>query len=350
MTIVAERYRSVIGIDTHAATHTATVIEAATGAICTTIEIEATTAGSRQISALLAERGDHDAVLVVIEGIGSYGARIAATLSDAGYRVVEAGQMATMPRRGIGKSDDLDAARIARSVLGDDIDRLREPRRVGTRSALRVTVGAREQMNLERTRTINALTALARTEDLGIDARKALTHKQISTIARRRAKASTSSAAIISNEARRLARRVLGLTTDLRDNQKTLTALVREMAPHLPELLGVGPVAAATVLLAWSHSGRIHSEAAFAALAGTCPIPASSGNTTRHRLNRGGDRQLNRAIHTIALTRMRLDESTQTYTARRRAQGRTRREIMRNLKRYITRELYKHLTKTLDAT
>lgn len=100
---------------------------------------------------------------------------------------------------------------------------------------------------------------------------------------------------------------------------------------------------AAIILTAWSHAGRVRSEAAFAALAGTCPVPASSGATTRFRLNRGGDRQLNKAIYTIALIRMNRDPQTREYVTRRTSQGRTKKEIIRSLKRYITRQIYRQL-------
>jgi transposase len=115
----------------------------------------------------------------------------------------------------------------------------------------------------------------------------------------------------------------------------------------LTDRRGVGPVSAAQVIVSFSHPGRCRSDAAFAALAGTSPLEASSGRTVRHRLNRGGDRALNCAVHTIALTRMRCCERTQAYVARRTAQGKTLREIRRCLKRYITRELYRALTTTM---
>ncbi len=109
---------------------------------------------------------------------------------------------------------------------------------------------------------------------------------------------------------------------------------------------GVGAVTAAVVLCVWSHHGRVRSEAAMAQIAGTCPIPASSANTVRHRLNRGGDRRLNWALNTIVLTRMRTDPATRDYVARRTAEGKTSREIRRCLKRYTTRQIYR----TLNAT
>lgn len=144
-------------------------------------------------------------------------------------------------------------------------------------------------------------------------------------------------------EAVRLARRIRTLDGDLASNRRDISELVKQDTPQLLDLTGVGAVVAATVLIAWSHPGRVRSEAAMASLAGTCPIPASSGNKVRHRLNRGGDRRLNRALTTITIVRMRVDPVTRAYVARRRAEGRTTKEIMRSLKRYITRQLFRTL-------
>jgi transposase len=119
--------------------------------------------------------------------------------------------------------------------------------------------------------------------------------------------------------------------------------LVQATAPWLLEVPGVGPLSAAQVLVSWSHAGRFRSEAAFAALAGTNPIPASSGQVTRHRLNRGGDRQLNRALHTILLVRLRTDPDTRAYVARRTAEGKSRRDAKRCLRRVIARQLFRLL-------
>jgi transposase len=119
---------------------------------------------------------------------------------------------------------------------------------------------------------------------------------------------------------------------------------VRSWRPELLEQPGIGPIVAATVLCAWSHSGRIHSEAAFAMLAGVAPIPANSGQVTnRYRLNRYGDRQLNRALHTVVLSRIRYHQRTRDYVARRTSEGKTTREIKRCLKRYVARDLYRLL-------
>ena len=236
--------------------------------------------------------------------------------------------------------------RIARAVLGLSLDDLRIPRSLtGDRSrvGMRVLVVSRDAMSGERTRAVNALTALVRTIDLGVDARTSLTAAQITAIAGWRTRAEDVSTRTCRHEAVRLAQRIRTLDGDLASNRAAITKLIEQDTPQLLELTGVGAIVAATVLVAWSHPGRVRSEAALASLAGTCPIPASSGNTVRHRLNRGGDRRLNRALTTIVLVRMRTDPTTRAYVARRRAEGRTTKEIMRSLKRYITRQLFRTL-------
>lgn len=345
MTIVAQTYPYVIGIDTHARSHTLAILQGGTGAKIATSTFPASTAGIKRAVDWIGRRtdGDMDA-LVVIEGIGSYGAKIAKTATTAGYAVVEAAPVPPALRAGAGKSDDLDAQLIARSVLGLDVDRLRHPRQAGLRQAMRVLALAREEINAERTRAINALTALVRSSDLDIDARRALTKKQIATIAAWRTRSEDIATATARREAIRLAKRIITFNEELADNHRQLDQIVR--ASHSAHVLaepGVGPVNAAVVVSAWSHPGRIHSEAAFAALAGASPIPASSGNTTRHRLNRGGDRRLNRALTSIVLTRMSHDPTTRAYVERRRAEGRTNKEIRRSLKRYVARQLYRRL-------
>jgi transposase len=125
---------------------------------------------------------------------------------------------------------------------------------------------------------------------------------------------------------RSTAQRVQVLTAEAIALETELNRLVRAVAPWLLELPGMGPISAAQVLVSWSHAGRLRSEAAFAALAGASPIPASSGQITRHRLNRGGDRRLNRALHTVAVARLRDDPATRAYAARRRAEGKSPRD------------------------
>ena len=149
---------------------------------------------------------------------------------------------------------------------------------------------------------------------------------------------------------RALARRITALQAESSEHERAITAIVRSWRPDLLEIPGVGPTTAAVVLTAWSHPGRVRSDAAFAMLAGAAPIPASSGKTVRHRLNHSGNRQLNRALHVIAISRMRYDPTTRAYTQRRRAERKTDREIRRCLKRYIARQLYRQLEAGLPTT
>jgi transposase len=343
MPIVAEQYVFVIGVDTHAATHSLALVNAATGAVIEQVVFPNSPPGLDRARNWITRRIDGQPALVVIEGVGSYGAGLADRVMKAELLVAEPSAMPAAHRRGVGKTDAMDAVRIARSVLAVDSSRLRWPRSTGQRVMLRVLTVAREEMVAERTRAINALTALLRTIDLGIDVRKALSHSQFKVIAGWRDRREDCVIATCRHETIRLAKRVVALDGELADNRKALDAAVEATAPELCELPGVGSVVAACVFAAWSHPGRVRSEAAFAALAGTCPIPASSGNTLRHRLNRGGDRRLNRALTTVVIVRMRTHAPTKTYVTRRRAEGRTTKEIMRSLKRYITRQLYRTL-------
>ena len=209
---------------------------------------------------------------------------------------------------------------------------------------------ARNAMTGERTRAVNALTALVRVHDLGIDAPRKLNRPTIRAIASWRTRRSDDLAqATARAEAIRLATRVLALDTQVEANERDLLTIVKATAPTLLDLLGVGPVNAAIVLTAWSHPGRVRNEAAFAKLGGVCPLEVSSGRRHEHRLNRTGDRQLNRALHSIAKTRMRYDPTTRDYVTRRTEQSLSIPRIRRCLKRYIARELYRHLTNmTLD--
>lgn len=346
MPIIAQLYAFVVGVDTHARTHTFAVICAATGRHLATRDFPTTTAGINRALTWVGRHtgGDLD-TLWVIEGVASYGAILAGTVTGHGYDVVEAPWMNAKNHHGLGKSDPLDATRIGTAVLNLTQDQLRIPRlNDGIRAGLRVLVTAREAMTTERTRAINTLTALVRVNDLGIDARKPLTPPQITTIRAWRARNEPLALAIARTEAVRLARQITDLDHDVKTNLAHLTELVKASpaAPLLQET-GFGPVAAAVCLIVWSHHGRVRSQAAFAALAGVSPIPASSGNTTRHRLNRGGDRTLNRALHMVALSRMTHDPQTKAYVAKRQAQGRTTKEIRRALKRYLARKVFRTL-------
>lgn len=173
-----------------------------------------------------------------------------------------------------------------------------------------------------------------RTVDLGVDARRPLTDTKITEISHWRVRDEPLAVGTARAEALRLSKRIDVLDSELKDNNIRTTELL-EASPAAPllEETGIGPITAAVVYTAWSHLGRVRSEAAFAALAGVSPIPASSGNTTRHRLNRGGDRRLNRALHLATVVRIIHDPATRAYAERRQAEGKTSREIRRRLKR-----------------
>jgi hypothetical protein len=346
MSIVAHSHPFVVGVDTHARNHVYAILNAGTGELIDTRDFPTTPTGISRAIAWVARRTGADAdTLWVIEGAASYGAVLAGTVAAEGFPVAEAPRMDAKKRRGVGKSDALDAHRIGAAVLPLSLEKLRRPRvNDGVRQALRILTAARDTMTTERTRAVNALTALLRTNVLGLDARKPLSSGQIIEIARWRAREEELSLSIARAEAVRLAKRVLDLDDQLKANEKQLTELVQisEAAPLLQEK-GFGPVTAATCLTAWSHHGRVSSEAAYASLAGVNPIPASSGNTVRHRLNRGGDRTLNRALHTVALTKMTHDPETRKYVEKRRAEGRTIKEIRRCIKRYLARRIHRTL-------
>jgi transposase len=347
MSIVAHSHPFVVGVDTHARNHVYAILAAPTGEVIDTQDFPTTVAGINRAIAWVARRTNADAdTLWVIEGAASYGAILAGTIATEGYSLAEAPRMEAKNRHGVGKSDTIDARHIAAAALPLPQEKLRRPRlNGGVRQALRILLTARDAMSTERTRSVNALTALLRGHGLGIDARRALSAAQITEVSRWRAREEELSLTIARAEAVRLAKRVLELDEQLKANHGQLAELVQisEAAPLLQEK-GFGPVTAATCLTAWSHQGRVRNEAAYASLAGVNPIPASSGNTIRHRLNRGGDRSLNRALHTVARTRMTHDPETRQYVEKRREEGRTDREIRRCVKRYLARRVYRTLT------
>lgn len=275
-TIVAHTRSFVIGVDTHAMTHTYAVL-AANGEHLDTETFPNTHAGrARAINWVGRRTGGDLGALWVIEGIGSYGAQIARQSALAGYRVAEAARMGRGGRRGIGKSDPIDARRIAAAVLPLPEEQLRNPRMdEGIRAAAQILLTARDELTGERTRAVNALTALVRTADLGIDARRSLGAKKVGEIARWRPREEDLATATARTEAVRLAKRILVLDAEITDNTNRIGELVdASPAAELVEETGIGPVTAATVLVAWSHPGRIRNEAAFAALAGVNPLPA----------------------------------------------------------------------------
>lgn len=341
MTIVAHSRSFVIGVDTHARTHTLAILKTPTGELVESEQFPTTDAGLHRAIAWAGRRtgGEADALWVI------YGARLTALVADSGYQVAEAPRMNARANRGLGKSDPLDAKRIAAAVLPVDQTRLRVLRAGdGARSALRVLLAARRHMSTERNLWANALTAHLRTYDLGIDARRALAGHQITEVATWRTRKEELSLSVARAEAARLAKRITTPDGELRENKNGLEALVvKSLAATLLPITGIGPVNAAVIYAAWSHAGRVRSEAAFAHLAGTAPIPASSGDTVRHGLNRGGDRQLNSALYMAVIVRMGQDPETRKYVEKRRAEGRTSKEIQRCLRRYLARKVYRTL-------
>lgn len=353
MSIVAHSYSFVVGVDTHARHHVYSILTASTGALLATRQFPTTAAGINRAITWVTRRTDaHAGTLWVIEGAASYGAILAGTVTAHEYSVAEAPAMDAKKTHGVGKSDALDAHRIALATLPVPVAKLRRPRlREGIRQALQVLTTARSSMTKDRTRSVNALNAVMRSYALGIDARTKLTPTQIDQVCRWRSRDEELSLSIARAEAIRLATHIRGLDEQLTANEKQLDELVHisEAAPLLAEK-GVGAISAAQCLTAWSHHGRVRNEAAFAALAGVNPIPASSGNTVRHRLNRGGDRSLNSALHMIAVSKMTHDADTRKYVDKRRAEGRTTREIRRCIKRYLARRLYRILNASTPAT
>lgn len=342
--IVAHCHPFVVGVDTHARKHVYAIVDSSNGALLDTQSFPATSAGINRAINWVARRTEGNAdTLWVIEGAATYGAILAGTVAAHGFPVTEAPRMDKRQNHGVGKTDALDAHRMAMASLPLPVDKLRHPRlNEGIRQGLRILVTARSSMTKDRTRSVNALNALVRSNDLGVDARKKLNGSQIAEVSRWREREEELSLRIARSEAVRLAKHILDLDQQLAVNEQQLNELVKasEAAPLLAET-GFKAITAAKCFVAWSHEGRVRNEAAFACLAGVNPIPASSGNTTRHRLNRGGDRSLNAALHLAAVTRMTHDKETRVYVEKRRAEGKTDREIRRCIKRYLVRRIFK---------
>lgn len=342
MTIFAESVDLVIGVDTHKHTNTAAAVLVATGAVLENQSVPSTPSGHEALFQMAVDHGKARAW--AIEGTNSYGAGLTRFLCERGERVIELERPVRPKRPGGKKSDPLDAVRAAREALS----RLEvgEPRAIGDRTALSVLLTARRSAVVTRTATKNQFLALvvAAPESLRERFRAQSTDRSIAIASRLRVdprhdtERRTMTAVL-----RSLALRVRELDAEAQSYEKAITVIVREWRPELLSQRGIGPIVAATVLCAWSHSGRFRSEAAFASLAGVSPIPASSGMTVRHRLNRRGDRQLNSALHTIVINRIRGDQATQDYVERRHAEGKTAREIKRCLKRYVARQIFREL-------
>lgn len=343
MFMLAEPIDVVIGIDTHKHAHTAAAV-ATTGAVLEHLTVAADPKGYGR---LLAFGRRHDATRWAIEGTGSFGAGLTTLLLASGERVVEVERPQRTPRRAGVKSDDVDAVRAARQALsGVGVS---EPRCRGEREAIRVLLTTRAQAIEFRTRAIVAVHSIVVSAPDSLRERlRSLTVAQLlHTCAGMRGSSRQSSEEFATVMAlRATARRALACQREAAELQTQIDLLVRRVAPALLDEVGIGPVVAAQIIVSWSHARRIHSEAAFAMLAGVAPIEASSGTVVRYRLNRFGDRQLNRALHTIVMVRMRQDPETIEYVQRRVEQGKNVREIKRCLKRYVARQLFRQLEAT----
>ena len=344
--MLAEEIDTVIGVDTHKDRHWHALVTAATGGVEASFASSADPAGYRHALAE-ARRLAPGRRLWAIEGAGAYGAGLRRFLAAQGERVCEAGRPGRRPGRQRAKSDAADAVRAARGVLGGE--RLRIPRHDGAREALRVLALTRRGAQKARTTAIRQLKALVvtapdelreRLRDLSLQALL----RQCERLRPRAYKDPVLEAT--AGVLRALARRAQLAAAEIAEHERAMLAHVRALSPELLDEPGVGTVTGAQLLVSFSHPGRIHGEAAFGRLAGVAPLEASSGKTERHRLDRGGDRQLNHALHTVVLTRQRCDEETKRYIQRRMGEGKSKREAVRCLKRYVGR----HLFRLMEAT
>ena len=349
MTSLSEIVEVVIGVDTHVCTHSAAAVDARTGGVLGEVTVEATPEGYQ---ALVDFAGAHSLLRAwAVEGTGGHGAGLARLLARRYELVLELDRPERARRRNGAKSDPLDAIRAAREALSRA--KLGTPRSAGQRQALSVLLAARRsavQAGTDAQRQLFSL-VIAAPEQL----RERFRGQTLPAMTRLAARLRISprwdlETATTARVLRDLARRALELSDEAARHEKDILAIVRSWRPDLLTQPGIGPIIAATVLCAWSHPGRIRSEAAFAKLCGVAPLAASSGKVTRHRLNRYGDRQLNRALHTAVLCRLRYDPTTQAYAKRRTTEGKTSREIKRCLKRYLARDLYRLLENPSQPT
>jgi transposase len=329
------------GVDTHKDMHVAALLDGA-GRLLGTAEFPTSRAGYRQLLGWL-----HTAGMVArvgVEGTGSYGAGICRWLTAAGVEVVEVNRPDRSQRRRRGKSDPLDAAaaaEAARSGLRISIPKSRD----GQVEAVRVLRLARGSAVKARTRALQVLQQLIVTapEQLRDQVRELPRMQLIRSCAGWRVDSQQAAdpTAATRIAMKKLARRYLQLAEEISELDGLLDGLVADLAPQLIAVFGIGTETAGQFLVtAGDNPDRIKSEAAFAMLCGVAPLPASSGRTQRHRLNRGGDRQANRAIHVIAATRKRSDSRTQAYLQKKTTEGHSPREATRCLKRLIAREVY----------
>jgi transposase len=334
--------RTVIGgVDTHADTHDAAVLDDR-GRLLAVKRFAATDQGNRQMLAWMSEFGRVQQVGV--EGTSSYGAELTRHLRTAGIRVVEVNQPHAHTRNRRGKSDAIDAEAAARKVLAGECTAMPKDT-TGIVEAIRQLHVARAGAVQARTAALNQLDDLLVTAPAEL--RQRLTAKTLKGKAGqcadwqpdndRLAEPTQAAQSALSS----VAKRIRNLNDEIQTLERQLSALVRRAAPKTLQLLGVGPVHAAQMLVtAGQNIDRISGETAFAHMCAAAPVPASSGRTERHRLNHGGNRSANRSLYMIAVVRLRYCQRTRDYCSRRITEGKSKQEIIRCLKRYIAREIY----------
>jgi transposase len=343
MTIVETRPQIVGGVDTHLDVHVAAALDPL-GALLGTRSFPATPAGHNELLTWLCSFGEPG--VVGVEGTGAYGAGLLRSLASSGVEVREVIRPNRQARRRDGKSDVIDAVEAARAVLAG---RTGTPkRRDGAVEAIRVLLVARRSAVQSRQKTLVQMRHLTYTAPDRL--RAGLQRLSLAAFVAKAAALRGRPAEDIVTSATRtaltlLARRARALEREIHVIDELLAPLVTDTAPGLVALVGVGTVTAAMLLAAaGDNPERLGSEAAFAHLCGVAPLPASSGKTNgRHRLDQGGDRQANSALWRIVLVRTRCDPRTQAYVERRTKEGRSKREVIRSLKRYVAREVYRQL-------
>ncbi len=341
--MLADEVDYVVGVDTHLDEHVLVIVAAPSGALVARRSVRASARGYAAALRFAAELAA-GARVWAIEGAGHYGAGLARYLAARGETVLEISRTPRAERRLRGKDDSLDAARTARAALAGET--LALPRSGQRREALRLLLVARRSAVDVRREALGQLRGVIVTapDRLREELRQLPTGRLLERCRRLRRSSSASADELATRLVlRSLARRIEAATIEAAELERELLGHVRALAPQLLDEPGVGPIVAAQLIVAWSHRDRLRSEAAFARLAGVAPVPASSGQTIRHRLSRGGDRQLNRALHMIVLHRRQHDPTTQAYIERRIAEGKSRREATRLLKRYLARHLYRVL-------
>jgi transposase len=341
---MAEQPAVVGGVDTHTDFHQAAVIDTI-GRHLATAPFPTTPDGYRRLLEWMHSHGD--LMAVGVEGTGAYGSELSRFLLANQVTVIDVDRPDRRARRSNGKSDPVDAYAAATAVLSGRASG--QPKtRDGIVEAIRSLRVVRRSAIKSRTQTINQISTLIVSAPAQVRERLRglATYELIKQLARSRPGTDLADpTCAVKTALRRLARRYQHLTEEMAEADAELEPLVAQAALSLVELVGIGTETAAQLLItAGDNPDRLKSEASLAHLCGAAPIAASSGRTQRHRLNRGGDRQANHALHTVALVRMRYDPRTRHYVARRTAEGMSKKDIFRCLKRFIAREVYKHLT------